>query len=208
MCVRDTFWRFIAFLLSDFDDTAVAAIKLVGQSRRSCAYFLCFFSATVQVDKSDSWYATNASVSYCETGGWTCSPRGSIPKTVPNTTSVGVWFTSSNMHLPYKNTVLQVPVVKTWQSRVPHLQLHLFFPIRCTSLSPAVLLQSTIFWWIFWWPLNKKKCLLAHTSQVWSMSVVPMSPSLLLVKLHSSQKNLDLLNKYEMGHAVTSSVHH
>ena len=36
-------WRFIAFLLSNFDDTAVAAIKLVGQSRRNCTYFLSFF---------------------------------------------------------------------------------------------------------------------------------------------------------------------
>lgn len=34
----------------------------------------CLFSRTVQVDKSESWYATNPFVSYCETGGWTCSP--------------------------------------------------------------------------------------------------------------------------------------
>lgn len=45
MCVCVSFWRFIAFRLSNFDDTAVAAIKLAEQSRRnSGTYFLSFFA--------------------------------------------------------------------------------------------------------------------------------------------------------------------
>lgn len=73
----------------------------------------CLFCMTVQVDKSDSWYTTILSVSHCETGGWTCSPCVFIAKTVLNTTSVGVWFTRSNVHLPYRNSVLQVPLGQT-----------------------------------------------------------------------------------------------
>lgn len=43
VCVSS--WRFIAFRLSNFDDTAVAAIKLAEQSRRnSRTYFLSFFA--------------------------------------------------------------------------------------------------------------------------------------------------------------------
>lgn len=81
MCVSS--WRFIALLLSNFDDTAVAAFKVVGKSRRTCALFLSFFKVSVQVDKSDSWYATKPSLSYSETGGWTSSPPVSILKNSP-----------------------------------------------------------------------------------------------------------------------------
>lgn len=71
------------FFLSNFDDTAAAAFEVVGQSTRNCAYFLSFFKASVQVDKFESWYAKNPSLSYCETGGWTCSPPVSILKNSP-----------------------------------------------------------------------------------------------------------------------------
>ncbi len=109
------------------------------QTGRTIQEELCIFlSACIQTDKSESWYATNPSVSYCETGEWTCSPCVSTSKTEQYICWCLVY--KAQHATPYRNIALQVPVGKPKQKQSRALLLYcnhiqLFFPLRYTFVT-------------------------------------------------------------------------
>lgn len=109
-------WMFIVFLLSNFDDTA--AIK--GQERL-CIFPVFFWDCPNAEMWKLRYHKYLCVLLWYRWVNWfsTCI----YLKTELNGRSVGVWFTSSNMHLLYRNLILQVPVGKPWkmQCRAQHL---------------------------------------------------------------------------------------
>lgn len=120
LCVSS--WRFIAFFRCDFDDTAVAAMKVVAHLRRNCVYFLSFFR---DLSKWTHLKADMPQTPLCSFVRQVGEPVLHVYLTLRLYWTPHLWFTSTNMHLPYGKIVLQFPIGKPWQKQNRALHLHL-----------------------------------------------------------------------------------
>lgn len=205
MCA--SFWRFITFRLSDIDDTGGAGITVVQQSQGNSKYFMWVLCTTVQADKCERRYATIASVSLCETGGWTCF-------------SLCIYYWDCTEHC-----IHWCPVYKEQYASSLQKQCGLDNPMLSRALrlryNLSALFRDTSAWPLTWYSASKQFLFLAY----WGISLNKVSSNKgvnrvkygAVSSLHWVQfqfslwKDPDLLiwfPNYEACHVVKRSQHH